>query len=159
VNTPTTTKIKVANAPCSWGVLEFELAGQAAGYERVLDEMKQSGYTGTELGDWGFMPTDPQKLRDELAKREIELLAAFVPVDLANENAHAEGVERAVKTARLLQAVNPQALIVLADDNGKHPVRTKEAGRIQPEHWLNASQSTLRSGPWSCAERMTSPGR
>ena len=27
--------IKIANAPCSWGVLEFDLAGKAAGFEQV----------------------------------------------------------------------------------------------------------------------------
>jgi len=48
--------IKVANAPCSWGVLEFDLEGTAAGYIQVLDEISETGYIGTELGDWGFMP-------------------------------------------------------------------------------------------------------
>ena len=52
-------KIKIANAPCSWGVLEFELEGEAMGYQQVLDEIAATGYAGTELGDWGFMPTDP----------------------------------------------------------------------------------------------------
>ena len=36
------TMIKIANAPCSWGVLEFELEGQAAGFEQVLDEIKEN---------------------------------------------------------------------------------------------------------------------
>ena len=54
--------IKIANAPCSWGVLEFDLEGEAAGFEQVLDEMQATGYEGTELGDWDFMPTDPAAL-------------------------------------------------------------------------------------------------
>ncbi len=57
------TRMRIANAPCSWGVLEFNLEGEVAGYEQVLDEIAATGYTGTELGDWGFMPTDPGKLR------------------------------------------------------------------------------------------------
>ena len=58
--TDSTLKLQIANAPCSWGVLEFE-EHAAAGYDydRVLDEMRAAGYDGTELGDWGFMPTDP----------------------------------------------------------------------------------------------------
>ena len=39
--------IKVANAPCSWGVLEFELEGEADGYAQVLDEIVETGYQGT----------------------------------------------------------------------------------------------------------------
>ena len=30
--------IKIANAPCSWGVLEFEAKTESPGYEQVLDE-------------------------------------------------------------------------------------------------------------------------
>ena len=32
--------IRIANAPCSWGVLEFDLPGKALGYAQVLDEIK-----------------------------------------------------------------------------------------------------------------------
>ena len=53
--------IKIANAPCSWGILEFDLEGESAGFEQVLDEMKETGYAGTELGDWGFMPSEPAR--------------------------------------------------------------------------------------------------
>jgi inosose dehydratase len=34
--------------------------GPALGYERMLDELVAAGYHGTELGDHGFMPTDPR---------------------------------------------------------------------------------------------------
>ncbi|NIA14590.1 MAG: xylose isomerase, partial [Nitrospiraceae bacterium] len=54
-------EIQVGNAPCSWGSLEFEgLDGEPIGYARMLDELVETGYRGTELGDWGFMPTDPE---------------------------------------------------------------------------------------------------
>ena len=69
--------MRVANAPCSWGVLEFDLEGAATGFGQVLDEMAQAGYAGTELGDWGFMPTDPAALGSELQQRNLEMLAAL----------------------------------------------------------------------------------
>ncbi|NLG99692.1 MAG: TIM barrel protein [Chloroflexi bacterium] len=130
--------IRIANAPCSWGVLEFDLEGSAAaGYAQVLDEMVETGYSGTELGDWGFMPTDPAVLRDEIHSRGLALLAAFVPVSLKDPSCHASGIETAVRTARLLAAVEgDQPFIVLADENGKDPVRTQNAGRITPEMGL-----------------------
>ena len=133
-----TPSIPVANAPCSWGVLEFDLPGKALGYVQVLDEIKETGYAGTELGDWGFMPTEPAALRRELQARGLELLGAFVPVAFADESTHADGQERAVKTARLMaEAVGAHPFIVLADDNGKDTTRTKLAGRIKPEHSLS----------------------
>src|SRR5215216_3425361 len=130
--------IKVANAPCSWGVLEFEFEGEAAGYSQVLNEIVETGYQGTELGDWGFMPTDPVRLREEIHSRGLMLLGAFVPVMLKNPKAHAAGIEVAVRTARLLTgAEGTLPFIVLADDNGKIPERTLHAGRVLPEHGLN----------------------
>src|SRR5689334_15411904 len=97
-----TSSIKIANAPCSWGVLEFNLPGQGAAYARVLDEIQETGYVGTELGDWGFMPTDPPKLSNELSKRGLELVGVFVPVAFNEEAAYADGEKRALQTARLL---------------------------------------------------------
>lgn len=131
--------IRVANAPCSWGVLEFELAGEAAGAERVLAEMAEAGYAGTELGDWGFLPTDPAALRRLLASHRLELVGAFVPVALAEPGRQDEGVGRALRTARLLAAVAPAALIVLSDENGAVPTRLQHAGRIGPGMGLDGA--------------------
>ncbi len=135
--------IQVANAPCSWGVLEFELEGEAAACGQVLDEMQQTGYAGTELGDWGFMPSDPQQLADELGQRDLQLLGAFVPVALANGDTHASGQEVARRTAQLMRDAGfPDAFIVLADDNGSDPTRTKYAGRIQANQGLSQADWT-----------------
>lgn len=123
--------IKIANAPCSWGVLEFELEGKAAGFKQVLDEIRETGYQGTELGDWGFMPVDPKELRKELDNRSLAMVGAFVPVFLKDESKHAAGVENAVKTAKLMaDAGYPDAFIVLADENGSVNERTLNAGRV-----------------------------
>ncbi len=139
--TAPSSSIHVANAPCSWGVLEFDLEGKAAGYAQVLDEMALAGYAGTELGDWGFMPTDPAQLQQELSRRKLTMLAAFVPVALLNPEKHAEGEAQAIRTARLLAATGgANCFIVLADDNGSDPIRTKSAGRITPEMGLNNAQ-------------------
>lgn len=133
--------IKIANAPCSWGALEFELEGKLLGYGQVLDEIRETGYTGTELGDWGFMPTDPVALRKEIEKRALTLLGAFVPVALADKSAHGAGVEKALKVARLMvEAGYKDAFIVLADENGSVPERTKNAGRIRGGQGLTEEQ-------------------
>jgi inosose dehydratase len=133
--------IQVANAPCSWGVLEFDSAVESPGYVQVLDEMQATGYAGTELGDWGFMPTEPDRLQAELAARRLALVAAFVPVALADPATHAQGEAEALKVATLLAAVAGQTpFIVLSDDCGKEAVRTSHAGRIQPEHALSQAQ-------------------
>ena len=133
--------MNIANAPCSWGVLEFALDGEAPDYIQVLDEMHAIGYTGTELGDWGFMPTDPKQLRAELASRELTLLGAFVAVALADAETHATGETSALQHAHLLADVAGNTpFIVLSDDNATIELRTRHAGRIRPEHGLTPKQ-------------------
>lgn len=139
--------IRVGNAPCSWGSLEFEgLGGKPLTYDRMLDELVETGYRGTELGDWGFMPTEPEALRAELARRGVTMLGAFVPVALKDPEAHEAGVETAVRVAHLLAAAqgaagDPQApYLVLADNNGSVPERTLHAGRVTGGLSLNDAQ-------------------
>jgi inosose dehydratase len=133
--------IKIANAPCSWGVLEFDLDGKAAGFEQVLDEIQETGYQGSELGDWGFMPTVPSELKNELDQRKLSMVGAFVPVFLKDRSKHAAGAELAVKTAKLMaDAGYTDAFIVLADDNGSVEERTKNAGRVTDEMRLTDAE-------------------
>ncbi|WP_421809964.1 sugar phosphate isomerase/epimerase family protein [Flagellimonas sp.] len=135
--------IKIANAPCSWGALEFDLEekSEEIGFEQVLDEIKQTGYIGTELGDWGYMPTDPSILRKELQSRGLELLGAFVPIAFADQSKHEEGVNSALKVAELMsEAGYKNAFIILADDNGSVQQRTNNAGRITTKMGLSESQ-------------------
>ncbi|MEL7589061.1 MAG: sugar phosphate isomerase/epimerase [Prolixibacteraceae bacterium] len=133
--------IKVANAPCSWGALEFGLEGKSPAYMQVLSEMAETGYAGTELGDWGFMPTEPDKLRQALIAKDLDLVGAFVPVALAREETHEAGVENALKTAGLMfDAGYKEAFIVLADENGSVRERTENAGRVTEEMGLSDKQ-------------------
>ncbi len=136
-------RIRVANAPCSWGVLEFDLDGQASGGERVLSEMAATGFVGTELGDWGFLPTEPPALKTMLDRHGLGMVGAFVPVALRDPAAHEPGAEAAVKVARLLAAVAEAPFVVLADDNGKVPERTANAGRIKPAQGLSDAEWTV----------------
>lgn len=130
--------LRIANAPCSWGTLEFaDLSGTRIEYHQMLDELVATGYVGTELGDWGFMPTQPSLLADTLRQRHLTLIGAFVPVNLSDMQAAQPALAQAERTADLLantatllgQAHRP--LIILADENGTNPHRTLHAGRIQ----------------------------
>ena len=138
--------IRVANAPCSWGALEFEGMGGGIAFRQMLDELRDTGYVGTELGDWGYMPTEPVALKEELERRKLAMVGAFVPVALKYSEAHASGEADAMKVARLLAAVaNTGAggqlpLVILADANGTDPLRTQYAGRVTSEMGLSPSE-------------------
>lgn len=135
--------IKVGNAPCSWGTLEFEgLDSNPIGYAQMLDELVETGYTATELGDWGFMPTEPQALQNEILKRSLTMLGAYVQVAFKYPSAHSPGQEEVLKVARLLNASTPnfRPYLILADDNAGDPVRNRFGGRATPEIGLTAAE-------------------
>ncbi len=134
--------IAVANAPCSWGVLEFESKSASPGYEQVLDEIAASGYAGTELGDWGFMPTDPTVLQRLLDARKLAMVGAFVTTRLADSRSHDASVRTAVRTARLIAAAAEARppVIVLSDEPTADPARARAAGRVPPNLGLSAAQ-------------------
>lgn len=139
--------ISVGNAPCSWGTLEFEgKEGRSYDYTQMLDELVATGYTGSELGDWGFMPTDPDALAAEYRKRGLTMTGAYVGVKLRDPGAHAAGEEAAVRTAKLLSATaqrlgqSVQPFLVLADDAGTEPVRVANAGRVTPDLMLSEEE-------------------
>jgi len=125
--------LRVANAPCSWGVIE-NIDGERSDYIRVLDEMQASKYIGTELGDWGFMPTDPAKLIAELEKRELAMLGSWVSVYLHDKSKHESSAEDCVRTGKLLASVGGEnALVILGNDPYTDPVRNLNSGRVTPE--------------------------
>ena len=136
--------IRVANAPCSWGTIEFGTdSSNRVEYGQMLDELKATGYLGTELGDWGFMPTDPEKLRAELRRRDLAMLGSFVQGNFRDRDAWADVEGRAVRTAKLLRAVAEEGpgarlpYVILADANGSDPIRALHAGRATPEMGLS----------------------
>lgn len=117
-------KIRLANAPVSWGIMEVAGWSPPLAYTTFLDELKSAGYEGTELGPYGYLPTDPPALAAELKGRSLALTSAFVPLRLKEP---AAGIEQARRVASLLQALDARYL-VLAD--ALWPERETVAGRV-----------------------------
>jgi inosose dehydratase len=129
--------MRIATAPVSWGIFEIEGFGAQRPYFEVLEEMSRAGYEGTELGPYGYLPTDPQLLRRELAERHLELVTAFVPISLSEPEHFERGLSDVLRVADLLRALDVR-LLVLAD--ALSPRRMAIAGRVTPEDGLTESQ-------------------
>ena len=116
-----------ATAPVSWGVNDYQDESWEQPYETVLDDIAVCGYTGTELGPFGFFPTDPNVLRPALERRGLTMLSSFVPVALADAAAAAKVIEHIRQVGSLLSAMDAPC-IVLADEQS--PGRERVAGRV-----------------------------
>ncbi|MGH9883719.1 MAG: hypothetical protein ACRD6N_20030, partial [Pyrinomonadaceae bacterium] len=119
--------IKVGNAPVSWGIMEVADWGEQIPYGKVLDEIAEAGYAGTELGPYGYFPTEPNELTSELSGRGLQLVASFVPIPLAHPERHEAGYQEAMKVAQLLAQAGAR-IIVLADEMSE--ARMAVSGRV-----------------------------
>jgi inosose dehydratase len=125
--TGTKERFLFASAPDSWGVLDYPGPSWEQSYEKMLDEMVEAGYSGSELGPYGFFPTDPKILRPQLEKRKLKLLASFVPVKMTDPSVGASVIERIRKVGTLLATLKAPFL-VMADDQS--PERNAYSGRV-----------------------------
>ena len=143
---------RVANAPISWGVMEHVELPADYSYGRVLDEIKAAGYTGTELGPYGFLPTDAAALRKELETRSLTLCSAFVDIELGNADAHAEGLAFVAQSAQLISDAGAQ-LLILSDK--VLPGRNAVAGRRGEANGLSWSEAEWRAAANAISEVIT----
>lgn len=73
---------KIAAAPISWGVCEVPGWGTQLSPERVLTEMAELGFSATEFGPIGFLPDEPARKAELLARHGLTATGGFVPVVL-----------------------------------------------------------------------------
>jgi inosose dehydratase len=130
--------IRVASAPVSWGIMEHVEYPADYPYGRVLDEIAAAGYSGTELGPYGFLPAEPAALRRELERRSLTLCSAFIDVELGNPAAHEAGLADITSLATLISAAGAK-LLVLSDKIT--PARNAVAGRRREANQISWSEA------------------
>lgn len=96
-------------------------------YEQILQEIVSAGYTGTELGPYGFFPTDPGVLNKTLQRFGLTMLSSFVPVPVTEPSRVEKVIEHVRRVGVLLSALGAK-LLVLADC--QTPQRREIAGRV-----------------------------
>ncbi|MEC2057694.1 TIM barrel protein [Peribacillus psychrosaccharolyticus] len=77
--------IKIAGAPCCWGVDDAKNP-YLPPWERVLKEASQAGYKGIELGPYGYIPMDIERVQVELSKNNLKIIAGTIFDDLVTES-------------------------------------------------------------------------
>src|SRR5438477_6596275 len=78
--------IHVGTAPDSWGVWHASDPRQTP-WQRFLDEVAEAGYQAIELGPFGYLPTEPRRVAEELARRSLQLSGGTISINLSSANA------------------------------------------------------------------------
>lgn len=106
--------IELGTAPDSWGVW-FPDDPQQTPWQRCLDEIAAAGYRWTELGPYGYLPTDPEVLKAELAGRGLRASGTFVMFDFEDAELGAERADEVRRTCALLARLEAPFLILIDD--------------------------------------------
>ena len=69
---PEYSRLHLGTAPDSWGIW-FPDDPKQPHWSQVLDEVAETGFRTIELGPYGYLPTEPERLKDELGKRGLTL--------------------------------------------------------------------------------------
>jgi inosose dehydratase len=80
-------KLHLGTAPDSWGVWMPGNDPLQTPWQRYLDEVQAAGYKYSELGPFGYLPTDPGIIREEYAKRGLTLTGGTVAMGLQHGRA------------------------------------------------------------------------
>jgi inosose dehydratase len=108
-------QLTIGSAPDSWGVW-FSRDDRQTPWHRFLDEIAQAGYGWTELGPYGYLPSDPKVLKPELDRRGLKVTGSFVEGDLSNPDAGWARIERQLRGwGELFGALNAKFLVLIED--------------------------------------------
>lgn len=151
-------QILIGNAPVSWGVMGGSSETDRVPYSQVLDEIAQAGYAGTELGPYGYFPTNAKQLRLELDRRKLRLASSFVPVALEKPEQAGAIVDAVLEVGSLLHGFGVGELLISGSSD---PHRLEVAGSVAADgsdswndrEWSQVAR-TLDAVAHACHDRL-----
>ncbi|HZV74394.1 MAG TPA: TIM barrel protein [Conexibacter sp.] len=133
----------LATAPGTWGIEPPPLPDYPA-WERVLDQTVEAGFDGSELGPYGYLPTDVAELQAALEQRGLAMPGCFVMEPFEQRERWPEIEAMAERTCALAAGAGAKVLIAI---DGLTPERSASAGRSDAAPRLDeAAWQTLVEG-------------
>lgn len=141
------TNLRLGTAPDSWGVW-FPDDPKQVPWHVFLDEAAEAGYTAVELGPFGYLPTEPERLRDELGRRNLTLSGATCGTALHRGARALEDVlTEARQISSLLQEMGAPYLITLpAMYSDLHTGAELESPELTAEQWQDLGRGHSELG-------------
>lgn len=129
-------QIRVGTAPDSWGVW-FPNDPNQVPWKRFLDEVQAAGYHWIELGPFGYLPTDPNQLADELAAHDLQLSAGTVFTGFhKGDDQWNRAWDQALDVAGLVSKLGAEHLVVIPDLwRSDKDAAVLESRTLTPEQW------------------------
>lgn len=134
------TELRVANAPVSYGAFELTVGTNpnVPDPDRLLDLVRDAGYTGVDLGPVGYLGTGAE-LADRLAARGLLLAGGYLQVPFSDPAALEGRLGALDSLLDVMDAVGgePRPLPTLADEGSD--LRRRYPGRAATDRSLGLS--------------------
>lgn len=140
--------MRFANAPVSYGVFGDLTVEGVTTTHGLLQTMASAGYRGSEIGPPGFFgPVD--ELVSSFADAGLEAVGAYVPLHTQLPGPVLDrDLARMQQTLDELAAVNPRALVILADEGNEELLanpRKDRSMQLDTEGWDQLVDSVRRA--------------
>lgn len=137
--------ITIGSAPDNWGVW-FPSDPRQTPWPRFLDELVEAGYTWTELGPYGYLPTDLPTLQAELSRRGLQVTGTFASGPLSDPAAWPDLERQILGAGELLAALGAKFQVLIdspyTDERTGQPLRP---ARLDPAGWQRLLATTHRA--------------
>jgi inosose dehydratase len=132
-------RLRLGSCPDSWGVWLAADPAQTP-WPRFLDELAAAGYRWLELGPYGYLPTDPARLRDEVDRRGLQVSGQAVFGALHQAERWDADLADARQVAELVVAIGARHVVLLPADVGPNPPE------LDTEGWRTLASATSELG-------------
>ena len=144
VGSPRRSRLLLGSAPDSWGVWFTDDPRQTP-WTRFLDEFQAAGYQWLELGPYGYLPTDPGRLREELDRRGLKLSGGDAAGGLQQADAWDRVLAETRKVCELVKALGGRYVVFLPDmyrdiTDGRYLMQEE----LDAEQWRNLVDGVSR---------------
>jgi inosose dehydratase len=137
--TSTRSRLRLGSCPDSWGVWFADDPAQTP-WHRFLDELAEAGYGWLELGPYGYLPTDPGRLREEVDRRGLRASGQAVFGALHDPDRWEADLRDARQVAELVTATGAGHVVLLPADAGPG------AHELEPDAWRTLVDRTAELG-------------
>jgi len=104
--------VKLGTAPDSWGIWFPDDPKQLPG-NVFRDEVVEAGYSIIELGPFGYLPTEPNRLSEELEERGLVLSGGFAMPDLHRKDTWGNTQREVERVCELLKTQGAEFLVLI----------------------------------------------
>ena len=145
----TVPSLRLGSCPDSWGVWFADDPRQTP-WGRFLDELSGVGYEWLELGPYGYLPTDPSELTDELGRRGLRVSGGTMHgySGLHRPADYPEILDRTLAVARLTAALGAKDVVFVPVPGFRDDVTGDylEPGTLDDDGWRALVRSTNELG-------------